>query len=168
VHHYSRAAEIIKGGSCDLRDYSQEQRDRLEHATRKLYGLLHQRFCLTDDGVHKMANKVNNGIYGRCPRVACKNAKMIPMGWTIEPEQAAVRAWCPKCHDVYETKSDLDGAYFGPDLPLMYIKIMGGSLKFQVYSKMLAAYQDTDGKPVPRIRQRLVKWGEIAAEEEKS
>jgi casein kinase II subunit beta len=160
VPHYSRAAEIVKGASYDLTGVSQEQIDKLANSTRRLYGLLHQRFANTDDGVDKLSLKVNAGVYGFCPRVACKRAKLIPMGFAYELEVDTAKAWCPKCHDVYDMGSTLDGAYFGPDLPMMFLKISGNPLRFQAYSKLLEAYDGRDG-PVPRIPQRLVRWGEV-------
>lgn len=163
VRYYSRASEIVKGVSYDLTGVSQDQVDKLANSTRRLYGLLHQRFAITDDGVHKLSVKVNAGIYGFCPRVACKRSKLIPMGFSHELDRDSAKAWCPKCHDVYDVGSTLDGAYFGPDLPLMYLKITGGPLKFQVYSKLLDGYEDKDGS-VQRIQQRLVRWGEVSPE----
>jgi casein kinase II subunit beta len=160
VNHYRRAVEIVKGGSYDLSNVTQEQVDRLAIATRKLYGLLHERFVITDEGIHKLTTKVNAGVYGRCPRIACKGAAMIPMGFSLDPDVGTANVWCPKCHDVYSGRTNLDGAYFGPDLPMMYLKITRGLLKFQVYSQFLETYQDGSER-VPKIKQRLVRWGEI-------
>jgi casein kinase II subunit beta len=167
VPHYSHAVEVVKIGSYNITGFTQEQIEILRNVTRKLYGLLHQRFAITDDGVRKLARKVSVGLYGLCPRIACKGAKLIPMGFSLEPELDTVKVWCPKCHDVYNGKSNLDGAYFGPDLPMMYLKITGASLRFQVYSKFLEGYED-GSEHIPRIKQRLVRWGEMDFDTEMS
>jgi casein kinase II subunit beta len=160
VSHCSRAAEIIKGGSADNTAFTRAQMERLGTSVRRLYGLLHQRFVITEDGVQKVAAKVANAVYGLCPRVACQQSKLIPVGSTIEPDEDVVKLWCPKCHDIYESGSDLDAAFFGPDLPVMYHKVLAMRLKFQVASDYLDAYEKPDGEVVPGILQRLVRWGE--------
>jgi casein kinase II subunit beta len=160
VSHCSRAAEIINGRSADNTAFTRSQIERFGTSVRRLYGLLHQRFVITEEGIQKLAAKVGNAVYGLCPRVACHQSKLIPVGSTIELDEDVVKLWCPKCHDIYESGSDLDAAFFGPDLPVMYHKMLGMRLKFQVASDYLEAYVKTDGEVVPAIPQRLVRWGE--------
>jgi casein kinase II subunit beta len=159
VSHFSRAADVVRNDPMDISLLSRGQIARLGQSAQRLYGLLHQRFIITDDGARKLQRKVTAGIYGVCPRAMCRGARLLPYGATIEPDQDRVKCWCPKCHDLYESASDLDAAYFGPDIPGMYCKILGFSLRFQVASPLLAAYRD-DGKDVPQIEKRLVRWGE--------
>jgi casein kinase II subunit beta len=132
----------------------------LGNSTRLLYGLLHQRFIVTEDGVRKMSAKITTGIYGTCPRLACKTSRLVPMGLSIEPNEGKVKLWCPKCHDVYDSGKDLDGAFFGPDFPVMYHKIMGYPLRFTVKSNALEGWTKPDGSEVPAIPQKLYRWGE--------
>jgi casein kinase II subunit beta len=163
VSHYPRAADIVKGRRLDVSGISKDYVTKLGSATAKLYGLLHARFLLTGEGVDKLSQKVAAGIYGVCPRVACGDANLLPMGLTGEPGIATVKRWCLKCHDIYENQSDLDAAYFGPDLPVMFCKLMQIPLSFQVLSTLLDTYQDDAGEKVPAIKQRLVRWGEREA-----
>jgi casein kinase II subunit beta len=160
VSHCSRAAQIIKGGSPDNTAFTRSQIERIGPSVRRLYGLLHGRFVITEDGIQKVAAKVANAVYGLCLRVVCQQSKLIPVGLTIEPDEDVVNLWCPKCHDIYESGSDLDAAFFGPDLPVMYHKVLGLRLKFQVASYYLDEYVKPNGEVVPAIPQRLVRWGE--------
>jgi casein kinase II subunit beta len=161
VTSYSRAAEVVKGYSFDLSGASQSQISRLAVATARLYGLLHARFCVTEEGASKLSQKVAMGTYGTCPRVSCKGARLLPVGLTAEPDRDKVKLYCLKCHDVYNSQSDLDAAYFGPDIPIMYCKVLQLPLRFQVYSRLLEKYRDDTDKQVPAIKQRLFRWGEI-------
>jgi casein kinase II subunit beta len=160
VRHCTRAADVIKGRQFDLSGVSQEQINSLGNSTRLLYGLLHQRFIVTEDGVRKMSAKISTGLYGTCPRLACKTSRLLPMGFSIEPNEGKVKLWCPKCHDIYDSGKDLDGAFFGPDFPVMYHKIMGIPLRFQPKSNALEGWTKPDGTTVPAIPQKLYRWGE--------
>jgi casein kinase II subunit beta len=159
VTHFSRAAAIVRNDPLDISLLSRAQVARLGQSAHRLYGLLHERFLITDDGARKLQRKVASGTYGACPRLMCRGARLLPYGATLEPDQERVQCWCPRCHDLYESASDLDAAFFGPDVPGMYCKILGLSLRFQAPSPLLAAYR-ADGKEVPRLEKRLVRWGE--------
>lgn len=150
VPHFSRASSVIKGHSLDM------SRTQLVESCTLLYGLLHQRYVLSDDGMRRIHSKYQIGVYGKCPRVACKGKHLIPMGMYDEPGKDRVKCWCPSCHDIYDTDIDLDGAYFGPDLPVMFHKIINLPLKFRAFSDFL---KDED-KEIPEIHQRLYRWGE--------
>jgi hypothetical protein len=76
------------------------------------------------------------------------------------PGEGTVKAWCPKCHDAYESEVDLDGAFFGPDVPAMYLKVGSIPLRFQAKSRFLDGYE-WEGAHVPKIEQRLYRWAEI-------
>ena len=164
VPHYSRASALVKGRSVDLSDYTPEQLERLASSCRLLYGLLHQRYITSEDGIDRITSKYQHGVYGRCPRVACKGKNtLIPMGLTIEPGVDTVKLWCTSCHDVYECDSKLDGAFFGPDLPVMFHKLRGIPLRFAASSDLLKGYRKSDGTEVPEVEKRLVRWGETRA-----
>lgn len=157
VPHYGSAASVIKGR---VRDITRFPGGNPEVPCRKLYGLLHQRFITSDDGIRRLHEKYRHGIYGKCPRVACTNHHLLPMGLTIEPGVDTVKLWCPKCHDVYDCDSDIDGAYFGPDIPIMFMKLCRIPLRFRAESTLIDAYQKLGGSEVPAIAQRLHRWGE--------
>jgi hypothetical protein len=86
VQHYLRAADVVKGRSFDLSSASREQISKLAASTARLYGLLHRRFCVTEDGAAKFSQKVALGNYGMCPRVSCKSRKLLSVGLTSEPD----------------------------------------------------------------------------------
>jgi casein kinase II subunit beta len=159
VPHCSRITQIIKGRVPDLTDATKDQIEKLASSCKRLYGLLHQRFIITEDGIRKLMVKYTHGVYGKCPRIACRGQHLIPMGTSIELDQDIVKTWCPRCHDMYNCASDLDGAYFGPDLPIMFHKIANIPLRFKGQSKLLCKYE-TDEETVPEIAQRLYRWGE--------
>lgn len=165
VDHCSRASMIIKGRSFDTSEYSQSRLEALAESCRLLYGLLHQRFITTDDGTSKLLEKYHRGVYGQCPRTACRGKHLIPMGFDIEPHKNKVKLWCPQCHDIYNAppQIDIDGAFFGPDLPIMFHKIKEIPLKFRAFTTVLNKKEDEDGNEVPAIKQRLYRWGEQKA-----
>ena len=158
--HFSKACSIVKGRYFNLSGLNDRQYESLADACRTLYGMLHQRYIVTEDGVRKLHSKYSKGVYGVCPRAACKGRHLIPMGFSAEPRQDKVKLWCPQCHDVYNSNSDIDGAYFGPDLPVMFHKIADIPLKFRSFSTFLEKRKDENGNDVPAIRQRLYRWGE--------
>ncbi|OHS99124.1 Casein kinase II regulatory subunit family protein [Tritrichomonas foetus] len=160
VPHYSRCAAIIKGRNFDLSDMSERQLNVLAESCRILYGLLHQRYVTSEDGIRKLFSKYARGVYGCCPRTACKGRHLLPIGFDVVPRFNKVSLWCPQCHDVYKSNSDLDEAYFGPDIPIMFHKIADVPLKFKVFSSLLKKGTDDDGNEVPEIKQRLFRWGE--------
>jgi casein kinase II subunit beta len=159
VLHFHLASAVVRCDPLDISILTRGQISRLGQSVLRLYGLLHQRFLITDDGARKLQRKITAGVYGVCPRVMCRGARLLPYGATIELDQDRVKCWCPKCHDLYESTSDLDAGFFGPDVPVMYCKILGLPLRFQVASSLLEAYRD-DRKEVPKIEKRLVRWGE--------
>lgn len=160
VQNYSRASQIIKGRRIDTSSMTKDQVASLVDSCKLLYGLLHQRFICSEDGMKKLYVKYQRGIYGKCPRSACNGRNLIPMGFDIEPNKGNVKLWCPSCHDVYKTDKEIDGAFFGPDLPVIFHKILDIPLKYKMFSNVLQARKDEDGKDVPCIKQRLYRWGE--------
>lgn len=50
-----------------------------------LYGLVHARFVMTEQGVQKMLKKYDAGCFGHCSRIACKRpANFLPVGNTTK------------------------------------------------------------------------------------
>lgn len=160
VPHCATASRVLKG-RLDPTTVSKETLGTLIDSCKKLYGLLHQRYITSYDGIRSLESKYRAGIYGRCPRVACRQRELIPMGLSTTPGQDTVKLYCTQCHDIYDCDSDIDGAYFGPDLPMMFHKIMQIPLRFKVpSSKYLEEYEKPDGTVVPAIPQRLYRWAE--------
>ncbi|XP_034671865.1 casein kinase II subunit beta'-like [Drosophila subobscura] len=115
--NYQRSLAVIlneseseAGSKCDIED-------------AKLYGRIHAKFILTDDGIELMYKKFEKGVFGTCPRALCTRQKVLPIGMCDIPGNEKVRLYCPKCNEVYIPKSacytKVDGAYFGRNFPQM-------------------------------------------------
>lgn len=73
-----------------------------------------------------MQSKYSQCKFGRCPRVYCEDAALLPIGLHDEPRLSSVRLYCPRCCDVYnanKAKNDIDGAYFGTGFPHMFFMV---------------------------------------------
>jgi casein kinase II subunit beta len=160
VPHFSRALAVVKGGYVDPSRMSPEKMEKLRESVHKLYGLLHQRFAVTEDGLRKLHQKYSRGVYGKCPRLACNKQNLLPFGVSAELDIAPVKVWCTRCHDVYQSESDLDGAYFGPDIPVMFHKVLRIPLRWRADTNWLDGYEKDDGTVVQKIKPRLLRWGE--------
>ncbi|XP_061165502.1 casein kinase II subunit beta-like [Saccostrea echinata] len=133
VRHFQRALDIILDldvirlpmtDDSELSDNSEEE-EILEEAAERLYGLIHARYILTRNGIDKMIDKWQDGVFGSCPRVYCKKQFVLPIGITESTEKEIVRIYCPKCEDVYRIRSSrhrfTDGAFFGTSFPQMLL-----------------------------------------------
>ena len=100
------------------------------------YGLLHRRYVLTNAGINKILKNFDEGIdienndniqprsilglYGKCQKLKCNGQNCLPIG-SVEVNSSTVQLYCPRCCDIFETEdSKLDGAFFGPNLPVGY------------------------------------------------
>lgn len=96
---------------------SSSDRRRIERQARVLYGLIHARFLMTDEGIDAMFKKWRRNNFPKCPRVNCQNTTCLPYGVSDEPGESPVKFYCPNCNDVYNCTEELfkgvDGAYFG-------------------------------------------------------
>lgn len=89
----------------------------IESSAEMLYGLIHQRFITSRQGIQQMAEKYELGHFGHCPRVHCYGARVLPVGCSDIPGQETVKLFCPSCLDVYTPPNSrfqtVDGAFFG-------------------------------------------------------
>ncbi|KAF9337668.1 casein kinase 2 regulatory subunit [Podila minutissima] len=89
----------------------------VEASAEQLYGLIHQRFIVTRQGLQQMADKYQAGHFGSCPRTYCQSTNVVPCGRYDLPGVETVKLYCPNCQDIYSPPSsryhNLDGAYFG-------------------------------------------------------
>jgi casein kinase II subunit beta len=90
--------------------------------TRLLYGLIHARFLLTIWGLEKMYNRYKNRRFGVCPRYYCELCPVLPIGLSDFHGNFAVKHFCPKCSEVYQSGTEIDGAYFGTTFPHMLMQ----------------------------------------------
>ncbi|CEH16529.1 casein kinase subunit ii beta [Ceraceosorus bombacis] len=93
----------------------------VESSAELLYGLIHQRFILTRQGLSQMAEKYEAGHFGYCPRVFCHSHPVLPCGRSDLPGLDTVKLFCPNCIDNYSPPSSrfhgVDGAFFGTTFP---------------------------------------------------
>lgn len=66
-----------------------------------LYGLIHQRYLVTRNGLRVMAERYSSEQFGVCPRVYCYKCPVIPCGRYDEAAKESVRLYCPSCMDLY-------------------------------------------------------------------
>lgn len=142
IPQFKKAYELISG-SCgnkisafdffsyhshivDQEENDGEIRNIIEKSARHTYGLIHSRFILTSAGLEKMLEKYEQGVFGTCPRVLCKQAKLLPSGISDIPGVEGVKLFCPHCEDIYSPKSgrhaSIDGAYFGTTFAHMFVQ----------------------------------------------
>ncbi|OAD05369.1 hypothetical protein MUCCIDRAFT_16468, partial [Mucor lusitanicus CBS 277.49] len=110
VPYYTQALETI----LDME--SQDPRI-VEPYAFMLYGLIHQRYLLTRNGLRLMAERYSNSQFGTCPRYYCNDSPVLPMGQFDETGRESVHLYCPRCLDIYTPPGSIhrcvDGAHFG-------------------------------------------------------
>lgn len=93
----------------------------VESSAELLYGLIHQRYILTRQGLAQMVTKYENAHFGYCPRVFCNQTRVLPSGRSDLPGVDGVKLFCPNCLDTYTPPSSrfngVDGAFFGTTFP---------------------------------------------------
>lgn len=114
VHHYNSAIKTILGLE-ELSDYSEDSDcEKSDIGAELLYGLIHARYILTQQGLLKMVDKIANCDFGFCPRVLCRKAPVIPFGFHQNYGQSTMRLMCTLCQDIYHPSNHHDGSFWGP------------------------------------------------------
>lgn len=72
-----------------------------------LYGLIHQRYLVTRNGLRLMAERYANGQFGVCPRYLCDLCPVLPVGQSDQIGYDSVYLYCPKCLDIYTPPSSI-------------------------------------------------------------
>lgn len=87
----------------------------IEPYAAMLYGLIHQRYLLTRNGLRAMAERYVNEQFGVCPRYYCYRCPVIPCGRFDESGHESIRLYCPSCRDLYCPPNpifqNIDGKY---------------------------------------------------------
>jgi casein kinase II subunit beta len=118
VTYYDYALDMVLDVESPQDDVlTEEQQEVVESAAEVLYGLIHQRYIVSNRGLSSMLEKFKNVEFGRCPRVFCHGQPVLPLGLSDLPQQNNVKVYCPRCADVFSPRSRrrgvIDGAYFG-------------------------------------------------------
>lgn len=123
VPNAQQAYDLLVDSEFDWEDGDLPQ--AIEASAQMLYGLIHARFIITPAGLQVMERKYVKGEFGSCPRVLCEGAHLLPAGVSDVPAAKTVKAFCPRCCDVYEPERArnrrLDGAYFGTTFPHLFL-----------------------------------------------
>ncbi|KAI9360289.1 casein kinase II, regulatory subunit [Pilaira anomala] len=111
-----------------------------------LYGLIHQRYLLTREGLSIMANRFTHSEFGTCPRYFCEESPVLPMGRFDETGKERVHLYCPVCLDIYNPPSSIDGAHFGTTychlLFLTYPELIPSSVhNYQIYEPRIFGFR---------------------------
>ncbi|KAJ3382741.1 casein kinase 2 regulatory subunit [Lobulomyces angularis] len=95
----------------------QDEMQMIEESAELLYGMIHQRYIVTKQGLEVMANKFEHGAFGVCPRYLCGKCNVVPVGRSDKLGSETVKLFCARCLDVYTPKEqkhlNIDGAFFG-------------------------------------------------------
>ena len=130
IKNYSPALKMIKGVDLQLTD---EERESIKEEAIKLFNLIHQRYLLTFAGVKQLQVKYLAETYGKCPRVSCHHAKLLPIGLSPHYGEEHVKLYCPCCKEVYDTLPEYekyDGAAFGPYCPSFFQQALDCEMTF--------------------------------------
>lgn len=97
----------------------------IESSAELLYGLIHQRYIISRQGIGQMHEKYESGHFGFCPRVACNACKVLPVGVSDTPGVETVKLFCPGCLDIYTPPNsrfqNIDGAFFGTTFGSLFL-----------------------------------------------
>jgi casein kinase II subunit beta len=93
------------------------------------YGYLHARYIFTAKGLKAMRRKFEAGVFGQCPRFRCDCQQLLPIGLASDMGRETAKVFCPRCRDIYDAETDLDGAAFGPSFPHFFLQ-MNRDIKF--------------------------------------
>ncbi|WAQ87345.1 hypothetical protein PtA15_8A249 [Puccinia triticina] len=121
VPFYKEALEMILDVEPEDDSVKVPEVSLVESSAEILYGLIHQRYIMTRQGLSQMNAKYESAHFGYCPRVYCQPSKVVPCGRSDTPGDGEVVLFCPNCMDIYHPPSSryhcIDGAYFGTSFP---------------------------------------------------
>jgi casein kinase II subunit beta len=116
---YSLAMQVIRGDTFE----TERSREELARIAAPVYALLHVRYIFTPEGLRAMRRKFESGVFGNCPRFRCDGQHLLPIGLSCETGSEMAKVFCPRCKDVYEAETDVDGAAFGPSFPHFFMQL---------------------------------------------
>merc|ERR1711939_485179 len=121
VPFYKEALEMVLDVEPEEESLKIPDMSIVESSAELLYGLIHQRYIITRQGLQQMVAKYEAAHFGSCPRVYCNQTKVLPSGRSDLPGVDGVKLFCPNCLDTYTPPSSrfngVDGAFFGTTFP---------------------------------------------------
>lgn len=114
---YDDAMTLILLKPFDLELVKLKFSEEVQKEAVNIYIQLHQRYVTTPDAITILKRKFSSGIFGSCPRFNCEGQYLLPIGMDYDTDKSKICGWCPKCHDIYEVETDIDGAFYGPSFP---------------------------------------------------
>jgi len=126
VQYYDHALEMIQSTeSPDEEDLLDTEFVDIYREAVDLYALIHARYIVSPRGLQVMRAKFLKSMFGTCPRVNCDWQAVLPCGATEDLRISTMRLYCPRCEQLYCAKSkkvDVDGAFFGPSFPQLFLQ----------------------------------------------
>jgi len=130
-----------------------------------LYGLVHARFLMTNQGMHLAFEKYRLKVYGVCPNVACNGQAVMPIGLSDKLNVDNAKIYCPSCCDIYHSNhgskcwlygNDHDGSFYGTSFaPMFFLRALGTVispiLQVQPYVPKIFGFRVN-----PRERNRVI------------
>ena len=144
VPNFKFALDLIQGPYIEPSNRLPSWPEDIDDYGLCLYGLIHARYLLTDEGQRRMFEKYRNRDFPRCPRSFCDGTIGLPYGTSDDIGHSNVKIFCPNCNDVYSTQDEgfamMDGAFFGPNWVHLFLQNYPGIVP-----------KETPKKYVPRI-----------------
>ncbi|CAI2167126.1 7690_t:CDS:2 [Funneliformis geosporum] len=105
VPFYKEALEMILDVEPEEESLKVPDVSLVENSAEVLYGMIHQRYILTRQGLQQMVDKYESNHFGHCPRVYCLSTAVVPCGQSDVPGLETVKLFCPNCLDIYTPPS---------------------------------------------------------------
>ena len=122
---FNLCCDVITG-KTSVHAFVHNDQKKIIELLPSVYGMIHQRFLLTNEGLEGVRKKFIKQIFGNCPRFECNSQPLLPIGLSSKIGVATVKTFCPRCREIFEPrpKNSLDGAYFGPNMPHVFLDEM--------------------------------------------
>lgn len=121
ITHFNLCCDVIIG-KRQITEISSAISEDVNNQLPRAYGLIHARYIMSPDGLKSVEKYYQEGRYGTCPRVYCRDENVVPIGLSSTPNKSTVKVFCPCCRQIFsQYQCTLDGAYFGPNMCQIFI-----------------------------------------------
>ncbi|CAD7956714.1 unnamed protein product [Amoebophrya sp. A25] len=128
LQYYDHALEMVLMPEAPDEDELQDA-DFLEvyRDAQDLYGLVHARYILSPRGLEAMREGFVNSVFGTCPRVKCHQQSVLPVGTSDELRVSRVKSYCPRCEQLYATRSTYRWSLFRNQFSARFLSQFSGT-----------------------------------------